>query len=42
MIQLGVFESLFNELNRQLDKRGLFIKKGSLVDATVIEAAQKI
>lgn len=41
LVQLGVFESLFNELNRQLDKRGLFVKKGTLVDATVIEAAPK-
>lgn len=41
LVQLGVFESLFNELNRQLDKRGLFVKKGTLIDATVIEAAPK-
>lgn len=41
LIQHGVFETLFNELNRQLESRGLIIKKGTLVDATVIEAAPK-
>ncbi|NGX59821.1 MAG: hypothetical protein KR126chlam3_00978 [Chlamydiae bacterium] len=41
LIQHGIHEPLFNELNRQLEKRGLIIKKGTLVDATVIEAAPK-
>lgn len=41
LVQHGVFEALFNELNRQLEERGLIIKKGTLVDATVIEAAPK-
>lgn len=32
-------EELFLELDRQLDRLGLVIKKGTLVDATLIEAA---
>jgi len=41
LINYGIHESLFEELNRQLDQRGLIVKKGTLVDATVIEAAPK-
>jgi IS5 family transposase len=41
LIKHGIHERLFNELNRQLEERGLIVKKGTLVDATVIEAAPK-
>lgn len=41
LIQHKVHETLFNELNHQLEDRGLILKKGTLVDATVIEAAPK-
>ena len=41
LIQHGVHQRLFDELNRQLERRGLFVKKGTLIDATVIEAAPK-
>jgi len=41
LIQHGIHGQLFNELDRQLEKRGLILKKGTLVDATVIEAAPK-
>ena len=34
-------EALFLELDRQLNQLGLVVKKGTLVDATVIEAAVK-
>jgi len=36
--ELGLFEKLFQEINRQLDAKGLFVKKGTLVDATIVEA----
>jgi len=32
-------EQLFGELNRQLEARGLIIKRGTLIDASLIEAA---
>ena len=32
-------EALFQELDRQLDKLGLIVKTGTLVDATIVEAA---
>jgi transposase, IS5 family len=41
LIQHNLHEQLFNELDRQLENRGLIIKRGTLVDATVIEAAPK-
>lgn len=41
LIEHGVHDQLFKELDRQLESRGLMLKKGTLVDATVIEAAPK-
>lgn len=35
----GISDWLFRELNRQLKERGLLIKRGSLVDATIVEAS---
>ena len=39
--KLGLSEKLLAEVNRQLDARGLIVKKGTLVDATIIAAAVK-
>lgn len=41
LIKHKIHGGLFNELDRQLDRLGLILKKGTLVDATVIEAAPK-
>lgn len=41
LVQQQMHGQLFNELDRQLETRGLILKKGTLVDATVIEAAPK-
>lgn len=38
---LGLYEKLFAEINHQLDKKGLVVKTGTLVDATIIEARAK-
>lgn len=35
----GLAEKLFEEINRQLDARGLIIRKGTLIDATIVKAA---
>lgn len=35
----GLSEALFAEVNRQLDARGLILKAGTLIDATLVEAA---
>ncbi len=36
---LGAAEKLFLEINRQLDARGLIIRKGTLIDATIVKPA---
>jgi transposase, IS5 family len=41
LIQRGIHAQLFCELSRQLESRRLIVKNGTLVDATVIEAAAK-
>jgi transposase, IS5 family len=38
---LGLSEKLLDEVNRQFDARGLIVKSGTLVDATIIAAAVK-
>ena len=37
--QAGLADALMREVNRQLDARGLILKRGSIVDATLIAAA---
>lgn len=39
--KLGLSEALLAEVNRQLDARGLVVKRGTLVDATIIAANVK-
>ncbi len=35
----GLAEKLLAEVNRQLDTRGLILRRGTLIDATILEAA---
>jgi transposase, IS5 family len=35
----GLAEKLLAEVNRQLDARGLILRRGTLIDATILEAA---
>jgi IS5 family transposase len=37
----GLSEALFGEINRQLDARGMIIRQGTLIDATIVKAAVK-
>jgi transposase, IS5 family len=37
----GLAEAVFEEINRQLDAKGLIVRKGTLIDATLIEASVK-
>ena len=34
----GVLERCFEEINRQLDAQGLMLKKGTLMDASIVAA----
>lgn len=39
--EAGLDGRLFSEVNRQLEARHLFIKRGTLIDATIVESARK-
>lgn len=39
LAERGLAEALFAALNRQLDAKGLMLKAGTLIDATLVEAA---
>ena len=39
LVQAGLTDALMREVNRQLDVRGLILKRGSIVDATLIAAS---
>jgi IS5 family transposase len=36
-----LFDKLFAAINQQLDQQGLFVKQGTLIDATIVEADAK-
>jgi len=38
LVEDGLLEKLFPELDRQLDKAGVILKRGTMLDATLIEA----
>lgn len=37
----GIGEKLFNLINSFLDQKGLFVKKGTIVDATIVESTNR-
>jgi IS5 family transposase len=39
LVSEGLLEKLFGELDRQLEKAGVVLKRGTMLDATLIEAA---
>lgn len=39
--EAGVMQSALEEVNRQLDAKGLMLKKGTLIDATIVAAASR-
>jgi IS5 family transposase len=39
LVRLGLFDELFAELDKQLDAAGVILKRGTMMDATVIAAA---
>jgi IS5 family transposase len=39
--RLGVMQACFEEVNRQLDAKGLIVRKGTLMDATLVAAASR-
>jgi IS5 family transposase len=41
LTELGLAETLFSEINRQLEAKGLIVKTGTLIDASFVAAAAK-
>jgi IS5 family transposase len=39
LVEAGLLEKLFAEFNHQLETKGLILKRGTLIDATLIESA---
>jgi IS5 family transposase len=39
--EAGVMQALLEEVNRQLDAKGLVLRKGTLIDATIVAAASR-
>jgi transposase, IS5 family len=39
LIEQGLLENLFGELDRQLEKAGVILKRGTMLDATLMQAA---
>lgn len=39
LVRRGLAEAVFDEINRQLTARGLIVKQGTLIDATLVDAA---
>ena len=43
ILELGLYEKLFEEINRQLESKGLLVREsnGAIVDATIIESSRR-
>jgi IS5 family transposase len=41
LLELGLYEKLFEEILKQLEGRGLLVREGAIVDATVIESSRR-
>ena len=41
LLELNLYERLFNEINGQLESRGILVREGAIVDATIIESFRK-
>jgi IS5 family transposase len=41
LLELNLYERLFEEINRQLEFSGILVRKGTIVDATIIESSRR-
>ena len=41
LLELNLYERLFEEINRQLESSGILVRKGAIVDATIIESSRR-
>ena len=40
-MELGIYEKLFGEINRQIEFHGLLVKEGAIVDVTIVESSRR-
>jgi len=41
LIRAGLLDTIFNEVLRQIDEKGLVLRRGTIVDATLVKASRK-
>lgn len=41
LMELGIYEKLFEEINRQIESHGLLVREGAIVDATIVESTRR-
>ena len=41
LLELGLYEKLFEEIVKQLEGKGLLVQEGAIVDATIIESSRR-
>ena len=41
MVAAAVYDDLLNELNRQLEQRGVLVKQGAIVDASITDSPRR-
>ena len=41
LLELNLYERLFEEINRQLESSGILVRKGAIVDATIIASSRR-
>jgi transposase, IS5 family len=41
LLELNLYERLFDEINRQLESSGILVRAGAIVDATIVESSRR-
>ncbi len=41
LLELNLYKKLLDEINRQLESKGMMVKEGAIVDATIIESSRR-
>jgi IS5 family transposase len=41
LLELSLYEKLMEEINSQIESKGLMVKRGAVVDATIIESSRR-
>jgi IS5 family transposase len=41
LLELGLYEKLFGEIIKQLESKGLLVREGAILDATIVESSRR-